>query len=451
MPRSARLAAGALLLLALPGSAALKAAEAIPALPAAPTLALTPADRLLVLAPHPDDEVLGCGGLLQQAVALKIPVEVAFLTYGDSNEWSFLTWRLHPVVTPVGVERMGEVRRQEALDAERILGVPADRLTFLGYPDHGTLDLWTSHWGPRPPGHGPLTRARAVPYPDAFRPGAPYKGEEVLSDLEALLVRFRPTQVCVSHPADHHPDHAALYLFTKVALWNLAGRVETALHPYLVHDPGWPARGYRPGAPQEAPATLESAVLWRSWPLTPAEVATKRRALAAHRSQWRSGERHLLPFARATEITGDFPPFDLPAGRTEAVAWTGGEPLGAEPPRLARAGDRLEVAFPVGPRLPVGFRLNLYAFGYRRDRPFAASPKIEVRMAGARYEVLDQGETVPPGGAGGAVTVERRAGRLVIGLPLVLLGDPERLFLAARTATERVTLTRLPWRVVELR
>src|SRR6476660_10649630 len=102
-------------------------------------LDLAPTDRLLVLAPHPDDEVLGCGGLLQRAVSLHLPVEVAFLTYGDSNEGSFLAYRLHPVLRSSAVEKMGELRRREALAADALLGVPADRLTFLGYPDLGTL------------------------------------------------------------------------------------------------------------------------------------------------------------------------------------------------------------------------------------------------------------------------------------------------------------------------
>src|SRR5262249_53547022 len=150
-----------------------------------------------------------------------------------------------------------------------LLGVPAGRLTFLGYPDLGTLEIFRAHWGARPPAHGPLTRARAVPYSTAFRPGAPYKGEEVLADLETLLARFHPTRVCVSHPADRHPDHAALYLFTRVALWDLEGKVQATLHPYLVHFPGWPARGYRPAAPESAPLALAAAVAWQSWGLTP--------------------------------------------------------------------------------------------------------------------------------------------------------------------------------------
>src|SRR5207249_3833424 len=45
-------------------------------------------DRVLVLAPHPDDEALACGGLVQRALKMRLPVRIVFLTYGDSNEWS---------------------------------------------------------------------------------------------------------------------------------------------------------------------------------------------------------------------------------------------------------------------------------------------------------------------------------------------------------------------------
>src|SRR5215218_4773311 len=88
-------------------------------------------DRILVLVPHPDDEVLGAGGVLREAVARGLPVRVVFLTYGDSNEWSFLAYRKRPVVLPRGALAMGEVRRREALAAAAALGVPAADLTFL--------------------------------------------------------------------------------------------------------------------------------------------------------------------------------------------------------------------------------------------------------------------------------------------------------------------------------
>lgn len=42
-----------------------------------------PGDRLLVLSPHPDDEVIGCGGLLAQALEQQAEVWVLYLTDGE--------------------------------------------------------------------------------------------------------------------------------------------------------------------------------------------------------------------------------------------------------------------------------------------------------------------------------------------------------------------------------
>src|SRR6185295_11484135 len=103
---------------------------------------LRESDRVLVLAPHPDDEVIGAGGVLAEAVKRGIPVRVVFLTNGDSNGWSFLVFRKRPVVLPRAVLAMGKIRQHEALVAAGALGVPAEDLTFLGYPDYGTLAIW---------------------------------------------------------------------------------------------------------------------------------------------------------------------------------------------------------------------------------------------------------------------------------------------------------------------
>jgi LmbE family N-acetylglucosaminyl deacetylase len=121
------------------------------AAPEVPELTLEAQDRILVLAPHPDDEVLGCGGIIQQALAKGLPLRVVFLTYGDHNEWAFMVYRKHPVIAPQSVRRLGMVRHDEALAAGKILGLAPSQLTFLGYPDLGTLPIWTSHWNHQPP------------------------------------------------------------------------------------------------------------------------------------------------------------------------------------------------------------------------------------------------------------------------------------------------------------
>jgi hypothetical protein len=255
----------------------------------------------------------------------------------------------------------------------------------------------------------------------------------VLADLTELLSRFHPTQVFVSHPADRHPDHAALYLFTQVALWDLAGKVSAELHPDLVHFPHWPEKGYRPTEPETPPSALGPAAAWKSWSLTPGQVEVKHRALAAHRTQWRSGERHLLPFVRASEVVEELPGSD---------------------PEVRRNGDRVEIALALTGNRPKGVGKSLFVFGYRPDSPFAAMPKLELRLVAGRSgeitgcTVLDQGRPLP----GPPVPVERRANRLVLSLPWALLGAPDRLLVGARAPLERSSLPDLlPWRAVALR
>ena len=205
------------------------------------SLVISNSDRILILAPHPDDEVLGCGGIIQKAIALKRPVRIVFLTYGDSNEMSFLFYRKHPVIFPHNVKAMGRIRHEEAIKACRALGLSTNDVVFLGYPDFGMMRLWGEHWGKgTPPLRSTLTRVTKVCYPSAYRPGAPFKAEEVLKDITSIIRDFKPTKVFVSHPGDENADHRALYLFTRVALWDLEREMKPILIPYLIHYNDWP-------------------------------------------------------------------------------------------------------------------------------------------------------------------------------------------------------------------
>src|SRR5689334_8566260 len=92
-----------------PGCRLVKIAEVL----SEPRVTLASNDRILVIAPHPDDEVLGCGGILQDAVRMKLPIRILFLTNGDNNQWAFTVYRKHPVFDPKEVERLGVVRHDE--------------------------------------------------------------------------------------------------------------------------------------------------------------------------------------------------------------------------------------------------------------------------------------------------------------------------------------------------
>ena len=426
--------------------------------PASGEVQLSASDRILVLAPHPDDEVLGAGGMLREAMRRGLPVRVVFLTNGDSNEWSFLAYHKRPVFFPRAVLDMGSMRQKEALAAGAALGVPERDLTFLGYPDYGTLSFWRAHWSARPPGRGRLTRATAVPYATAFRPGAPFKGEEILADLEAILREFRPTRIFVSHPADHHPDHAALYLFTRVALWDVQGEVTATLHPFLVHYPHWPGeKGFRPGQELAPPARLLAGFRWQVRELTGEDVDAKRLALAAHHTQYGYSASRLLPFVRANELYGDLIVPVLAPGEAVRLLDDPGAPAvqGEETSEVVdlqdltvrRVRDQVEISSNLERPLPEGSAVTLYAFGYRPDRPFGAMPKLAVRVEPHAYTVADQERALP------RATVRAAASgrKLMVRIPLAALGDPRHLFLRAQTSTPRAPLGQTPWWVVEVR
>jgi LmbE family N-acetylglucosaminyl deacetylase len=115
--------------------------------------------KVVVVAPHPDDEVLGAGGLLQTLVGSAVEVEVLAVTDGEGS---------HPRGTARRGLKLAEVRPRETVLALRRLCFPAPTVTRLGLPDGqvarhedrladalsdraGAGDLWLAPW--RSDGH----------------------------------------------------------------------------------------------------------------------------------------------------------------------------------------------------------------------------------------------------------------------------------------------------------
>lgn len=428
-----------------------------------PPVTLTPQDRLLVLAPHPDDEVLGCGGIIQDAMAARLPVRVVFFTYGDNNQWSFLLYRKHPVFMPQAVQAMGSVRHDEAVAADRLLGLSPDQLTFLGYPDFGTLHIWQAHWGDRPPLRSMLTHVTAVPYPTARRPGAAYKGEEVVKDLTDIISEFRPTKVFVSHPADHMPDHAALYLFLRIALWDVEPALQPEVYPYLIHFGRWPPHRFRSADDLLPPPRLIHPVAWRQHRLSAHGLERKHQALQAHRTQYRSNTRYLRSFIRPNELFGEFPLVRLAGGETSTGAASGQTEDGTEPPeeltdeerarfvgvearRMWLEDGRLVLSVTYSRPLAETLGLSVFAFGYRHDRPFGQMPKLHLRLGAFTHTVLDQDRVLDPAG----IEVTRQPTQVTVRIPLSTLGDPQRILTSARTYLGELPLDWVSWRVLEI-
>jgi len=141
----------------------------------------------LVIAPHPDDETLGCGATMARARHLGIPVHVAIVTDGSG----------HP---PQVADKAGlaELRRNETLQACGVLGVPASHVVFLGFPD-----------------------GRAMANIDA-----------IAERLLALIRQVDPERIFAPSGIDNHADHRAV----ASALRSLVqrGQVRAAVYSYPI-------------------------------------------------------------------------------------------------------------------------------------------------------------------------------------------------------------------------
>jgi LmbE family N-acetylglucosaminyl deacetylase len=283
-----------------------------------------PGARVLVIAPHEDDEALGCAGLMSRAVASGAEVYVCLLTNGEGEElgaaWASKSLQL----TPEKFVRLGLVRQRETRRVLARLGVPEDHQFFLGYPTGGLDRMWLAdNWDLQHPFRSRFLRTDHCPYSDSFTPEAPYAGAQLLSDLSAVLRHVQPTMVFTVHPADVHRDHWPAYDFAALALAELAlDRRErwarsVPLYSYLVHFPKWPVPwGYELNDPLQPPAVLarQSVSRWLSLPLSLDEARSKAKLIGTYRSQLGPYDRLLHAFARRNELFAVTRPFHLAPG-----------------------------------------------------------------------------------------------------------------------------------------
>ena len=185
----------------------------------------------LILAPHPDDESLGCGGFIAEACRRGRPPHVLVLTDGTGSHPNS---RSHPA--PV----LRDVREREARTAVAELGLPPGRIGFLGLRDTAA------------PTAGPA-------FDDAVRA------------IHRTLAREGCGLLLAPWQHDPHCDHEAAHLMAAAA-------ARAAEVPHLAYPVwGWTLPEGHP-LPDPAPdgARLHIA----------AHLPAKRRAIAAHASQY---------------------------------------------------------------------------------------------------------------------------------------------------------------------
>ena len=323
------------LLLSLVPCASAVAQPHRPPLPPVINLSINRATRLLVVAPHPDDDVIGAAGLIRRVVKAGGTVRVVFTTSGDGFPEGVETAEgISPLVahlTPRDYETYGRLREQEARAALGSLGVKPSALTFLGFPDEGLCELASRYLSAKTQAFkSPYTGRISPPLTEQVIRGARYRGFDLRRELERVVVSFGPTLVVAPHPEDMHPDHCSTHIFLSEALDELAnnGRVRPRVLHYLVHYGQWPLRPFDTNGdvllpPLQFPP-LEGR--WVTLPLTREEIGAKRVAMLLYHSQILVIGRFLLAFARGNELFLEGEPASLPE------CWCNGQNVATEAP-----------------------------------------------------------------------------------------------------------------------
>lgn len=193
--------------------------------------ALSPTDRVLLVSPHQDDEILGAGGFLRDAAANGAAVEVVFATDGDKHG-------------------LKVTRHAEALRADAAIGLTSNQVKFLDFPD------------------GNLTNQTAFD-----------------TRLKSEIDSFRPTLVITTLPDDLHPDHAACGRTVRQIAESERGAFKVMF--FLIHYHRYP----RPIGDDTAssyllpPSQLIARYDWSAYPLSATTQKVKARAISDYQSQ----------------------------------------------------------------------------------------------------------------------------------------------------------------------
>jgi LmbE family N-acetylglucosaminyl deacetylase len=261
--------------------------------------------RVLVVAPHPDDEVLGAGGLMQQVHEAGGTVRVVYLTNGDGYRDGVRLEQHAVKISANDFRGYGRRRQREARAALATLGLAADAATFLGFPDQGLCRMTRTYWSDRHrPYRSPYTRLDRPPLDGLLVPDTAYRGEDLTLELGELIGQYRPTLIVVPRKEDEHSDHSAASFFLLDALAHVRlvlPDYNADVLNYIVHFKTWPFDDERAALPPP-PGLSSGASGWIRLPLTRAEMLAKRDALRKYRTQQHAMKWFLNGFVRSNEV-----------------------------------------------------------------------------------------------------------------------------------------------------
>jgi len=185
---------------------------------------------VLIVAPHPDDETLGCGGAIALLRSLNCHVQVLVISDGTLS---------HPRSQKYPADRLRCLREAETLSALKLLGVEVNHVTFWRMQDGSISTQYQS----------------------------------AVASCRAYITEVAPQIIFLPWRYDPHADHRGTWKLIYAVLDGL--RLSPRLIEYPIWDWDWEQRG-------SLPTSLE-VTTWRLNISTVLEL--KQQAIAAYRSQ----------------------------------------------------------------------------------------------------------------------------------------------------------------------
>lgn len=199
----------------------------------------------LVIAPHPDDETLGCGATIARKVQAKRRVNVMVCTDGRHSHHSSL----------IPPNDLAQIREVECTEACKTLGVPKEDIEFLRYED--------SHLS--------------------------HRMDDLFHEITDAVAACKPDEILSPSPIDRNPDHRAIAAVMDELVRR--GVVSCPVLEYPVWF--WTARAWAKDSHGSPMAVLPTILMpsRAAHSLRPVQISTegfldiKREALAKHKSQ----------------------------------------------------------------------------------------------------------------------------------------------------------------------
>ncbi|MFA0741901.1 MAG: hypothetical protein DFNUSKGM_002020 [Candidatus Fervidibacter sacchari] len=250
-------------------------------------------ERVVIVSPHPDDETLGCAGLIQSLLRHGLMPFVLVFTNGDGFDASIHLKLYEVKIKPEDREAYSQMRMAETLKAMAKLGLPSHQVIFLGFSERTLPEDWL------------------------------WKGDEkFVKVLAEHLERIQPTVVILPSRYDDHPIHAIVCSIGWTALLQLISEERLSQMPrvfeVLIHYGEFPRpQGFNPSLELLPPSDLLLTARWYYLPLSKEMRQRKWQALNCYHTQklpltW----RFLKSFVRSNEIFAEPLPLTTQPDRT---------------------------------------------------------------------------------------------------------------------------------------